>query len=197
MTRIHPIALAVALLLLAVACVGNRPAPPPTEAPLDRGEYVIGAGDMLRVVVWKNPEISGEVPVRVDGMISVPLADDIQADGLTPTQLKAAIGEKLEDYISAPDVTVVVLQPLSKRVFVLGEVARSGPVPLVRDLRVTDAISMAGGFGQFADKGDIKIIRRDGHDEVEYAFDYNAYARGAAPGTNVLLQPGDTVIVAD
>ena len=81
--------------------------------------------------------------------------------------------------------------------FVLGEVARSAQVPLIQDMRVTDAISLAGGFSQFADKGDVKIIRRDGLEEQEFEFDFNAYVAGRAPGTNLLLQPGDTVIVSD
>lgn len=182
---------------LPLGCTTTRPTPSPAEAPISQSEYVIGAGDVLRVVVWKNPEISGEVPVRTDGMISVPLIDDVQAEGLTPTQLKEAITEKLDAFISAPDVTVVVLQPVSKRVYVLGEVARSGPVPVQRDLRVTDAIAWVGGFAPFADKGDIKVVRRMGVDEIEFKFDYDAYVAGRAPGTNILLHPGDTVIVPE
>ncbi len=90
-----------------------------------------------------------------------------------------------------------VSQANSKRVYILGEVIQSGPVPILQDLRVTDAISLARGFGPFADRSDIRVIRREGLDEVEYRFDYEAYMRGRAPGTNILLQPGDTVIVPD
>ena len=164
---------------------------------MSRSEYVIGLGDQLKITVWRNEEISGLVLVRTDGMISVPLVDDIQAEGLTPEQLKVAIVEKLEEFIATPDVTVSVFQANSKRIFMLGEVNSPGPVPILQDMRVTDAISAARGFGQFADRGDVRVIRRQGHDEVEYIFDYEAYVRGRAPGTNILLQPGDTVIVPD
>ena len=195
--RRFPTALLALLLGAALGCAGNRPAPPMAEAPQEPAEYVIGAGDVLRVVVWKNPEISGEVPVRNDGMISVPLLDDVKAEGLTPEQLKSVITEDLNEFITAPDVTVTVMNPVSKRVFVLGEVARSGMVPLLKDLRITDAVTASGGFGPFANRSRIKVIRRQGMDEVEYNFDYDAYVAGRAPGTNILLQAGDTVIVPD
>lgn len=197
MTRSIALSLLVPFLALALGCAGTRPAPPLEKAPQAQGEYVIGAGDLLRVVVWKNEELSGEVPVRTDGMISVPLLDDIQAEGLTPTQLKTQIGEQLQEFITAPNVTVVVLRPDSKRIFVLGEVGKSGPVPILRDFRVTDAISAAAGFGPFANKSAIKVIRRNGHDEEEFVFDYDAYVNGRAPGTNIVLRPGDTVVVPD
>jgi len=196
--RRAPLTFCLALLVsLTVACAGNRPSPPHTDAPVEAAEYVIGAGDLLRVVVWRNPEISGEVPVRNDGVISVTLLDDVKAEGLTPEQLKGVIAERLNEFISAPDVTVTVMQPLSKRVYVLGEVGRSGMVPLLKDLRITDAVAASGGFGPFANKGSIRVIRREGMDEVEYYFDYDDYIAGRAPGSNILLQAGDTVIVPD
>lgn len=198
MHRTSQLALSSLVLGVLLACATtDRPTPPPAEAPVVRGEYVIGLGDQLLITVWRNEELSGISLVRTDGKISVPLVDDIQAEGLTPEQLKAAISEKLEDYISAPDVTVSVAQANSKQVYILGEVNQSGPVPVLQDLRVTDAISLARGFGQFADRSDIRIVRRKGHEEHEYVFNYNAYVRGRAPGTNILLQPGDTVIVPD
>ncbi len=198
MHRIPKLAIAALVVGALLACASTkRPLPPPAEAPLDRSEYVIGLGDQLQITVWRNQDLSGIRLVRTDGMISVPLVDDIRAEGLTPHQLKDAITEKLDEYISAPDVTVSVAQANSKQVYILGEVAVSGPVPVLQDLRVTDAISVARGFGPFADRSDIRIVRREGHDEVEYRFDYNAYIRGRAPGTNILLQPGDTVIIPD
>ncbi|MCP5056927.1 MAG: polysaccharide export protein [bacterium] len=198
MHRIPKLALSALALGALLACATtDRPTPPPAEAPVVRSEYVIGLGDQLQITVWRNEELSGIRLVRTDGKISVPLVDDIQAEGLTPEQLKAAIAEKLEDFISAPDVTVAVAQANSKQVYILGEVLQSGPVPVLQDLRVTDAISLARGFGPFADRSDIRIVRREGHEEIEYLFDYDAYVRGRAAGTNILLQPGDTVIVPD
>jgi polysaccharide export outer membrane protein len=187
---------ATALVALALAACGTtRATPPPQDAP-QAGPYLIGEGDILAVRVWKNQELSVEVPVRPDGMISVPLVNDVKAATLTTDQLKDEITAKLSEFITNPDVTVVVLRADSKRVFVLGEVLRPGPVQLASALSVLDAISAAGGFSPFADEDDIKIIRRlpDGQ-ELEFFFDYDAYVRGRAPGTNVNLQPGDTVVV--
>jgi len=166
---------------------------------MDRVAYTIGVTDVLRINVWKNPELTVEaVPVRADGMISVPLINDVQAEGLTPEELKDVITRELTEYVGTPQVTVVVVQMNSRFVSVIGEVGQDTRVPLTRDLRVLEAIASAGGFGPFADKSDIRIVRRneDGA-ELEYRFDYTAYIRGRAPGTNIVLQHGDTVVVPD
>jgi polysaccharide export outer membrane protein len=129
-------------------------------------------------------------------MISVPLLNDVKAAGLTTDQLKSEVTAKLGEFITNPDVTVVVLRPDSKRVFVLGEVARPGPVPLATNLTVLDVLSAAGGLTPFADDDSIRIIRRaEAGAELEFEFDYGAYVRGRAPGTNLTLQPGDTIVV--
>jgi polysaccharide export outer membrane protein len=187
-----------ALLMLAVSlgCAGGGTPHPPEPPLMEKADYVIGAGDVLGIRVWKTEELSVEVPVRPDGKISVPLLDDIQAEGLTALELKEVITRDLGEYVTSPDVTVVV-KTVNKRVYMLGEVARRGPIELASDLRVTDAISAAGGFGTFADKKNIKVIRRSGEGEVEYRFNYDAYLAGKAPGTNLLLAPGDTVVVPD
>ena len=165
---------------------------------MDRDPYTIGVTDLLRITVWKNPEVSGDVPVRTDGMISVALIDDVQAEGLTPQELKEVITRELSEYIESPDVTVIVMQMNSRYVSVLGEVGQDMRVPLTRSLRVLEAIAQAGGFSTFADRSDVRIVRRnDDGTESEYRFDYPAYIRGRAPGTNIVLQHGDTVIVPD
>ncbi|MGH0029748.1 MAG: polysaccharide biosynthesis/export family protein [Myxococcota bacterium] len=191
--------LGIALLTALVACGGRTPSPPPPEpTPMDRDVYVIGVTDLLLINVWKNPELSVEVPVRADGMISVPLIDDVQAEGLTPQELKEVVTRELNEFVTAPDVTVLVRQMNSRFVSVIGEVGQSTRVPLTRDLRVLEAIALVGGFTTFADKSDVRIVRRqEGGGEVEYRFDYNAYVRGLAPGTNIVLRPGDTIIVPD
>lgn len=192
-------ALAVAVGLLAAGCFGRPLSPPPPDpTPMERAAYTIGVTDVLKISVWKNPEMTVEVPVRPDGMISVPLIDDVQAEGLTPQELKQVITRQLREYVAAPDVTVIVLQMNSRFVSVVGQVNREMRVPLTRDLRVLEAIAIAGGFGTFADKGDVRILRRRGDGtEAEYRFDYDAYVRGRAPGTNIVLQAGDTIIVPD
>ena len=165
---------------------------------MDREVYLIGVTDVLMISVWKNPELSVEVPVRADGMISVPLIDDVQAEGLTPQELKEVIAQELSEFVAAPDVTVLVQQMNSRFVSVLGEVRQPTRVALTRDLRVLEAIALVGGFSTFADKSDIRIVRRTpGGGEVEYRFDYDAYVRGVAPDTNIVLRPGDTIIVPD
>lgn len=193
---------ALLLGLLAIACaVGctGRGAPPPPEAePGERAEYVIGIPDVLKIVVWRNPELSVEVPVRSDGKISVPLVDDVQAEGLTPEELKEVLTEALAEFVTAPDVTVVVQQTNSHTVTVVGGVARSGQIALTRQMRVVEAVATMGGFSPFAKRDRIKVIREqpDGK-TIEYVFNYGAYSAGKAPESNLLLRPGDTIIVPE
>ena len=113
-------------------------------------------------------------------------------------ELKAVITRELEEFISAPDVTVIVLEMRSQSVSLIGALARSGRIPIGRDLRVLDAIISMGGFAPFADKKNVQIVRQmpDGTEET-YRFDYVAYSRGEAPGTNIVLRNGDTIIVPE
>jgi polysaccharide export outer membrane protein len=164
---------------------------------IEQSEYRIAASDELAVRVWKNPELSVEGPVLPDGTFSVPLAGSVSAEGLTTDELEDLVAGKLDEYIAAPEVSVTVMKVNSKRVSVLGEVVRSGPQNVSVDTRVVDAIAMAGGFTPYANRGKVKVIRRNGGDEVEFRFDYDAFEAGRAPGTNVRLQPGDTVLVSD
>jgi polysaccharide export outer membrane protein len=160
--------------------------------------YRIGASDVLRVTVWRNPELSAEVPVRPDGRISVPLLGDIQADGFTTAELRDGIAEGLSEYITAPDVTVTVLQVNSKLAFLVGEVLRPTAVPLTRDMRVLDAISVVGGFSPYANRRKIRILRPKPDGSVEeIRFNYNRFVKGNDPGSNILLEPGDTIVVPD
>jgi polysaccharide export outer membrane protein len=187
------------LALVVVAC--GRPIQPPPPEPTggEKAPYLIGPSDVLAISVWKNPELSlQQVPVRPDGRISTPLVNDVQAAGLTTEQLKQVLTEKLAEYVTAPEVTVVVMQINSRQVFVLGEVLRPGSVPLVHDTRVLDAISMAGGFGTFADKNGVKIIRRAPNGGVtEYSFSYGDFVMGTNDEANMLLENGDTIVVKD
>jgi polysaccharide biosynthesis/export protein len=188
-------ALAVFALALALSgCATQRLMPTPAEAPA-AGPYQFGEGDVLVVRVWKNEELSIQVPVRPDGMISVPLLNDVKAAGLTADQLKEEIASKLGEFIASPNVTVILMES-ARRVYVQGEVQRPGPVSLATQLSVVDAITVSGGFTPFADQDDIRIIRRNAEgQELEFGFDYKAYVRGRAPGTNIVLQPGDLVVV--
>ena len=187
----------LALVVLTASCTTVGAPMPPEPAPGDRESYVIGIPDLLRVVVWRNPELTIEVPVRRDGMISVPLVDDVQAEGLTPEELKEVLTEALAEFVTAPDVTVIVQQTNSHTVTVVGGVARSGQIPLVRQMRVLEAIATMGGFNVWAKKNQIKIIRGYGPDAIEFVFNYGAYSAGKAPESNLLLEPGDTVVVPE
>jgi len=197
-SRPGTLALAVAIAALWAAACSSPPPPPPEASQKPATSYVIGAGDQLGVRVWKNPELSVDVPVRPDGMITVPLLSDVHAEGMTPEELSQLVTKELSEFIANPDVTIVVLQTGSKRAYVIGAVVRPGPVPLATNLRVVDAIAMAGGFGPFANRKHVRIIRHDmDSNEVTYGFDYDRYVAGKAPGTNIPLLPGDTIVVPD
>jgi len=187
---------ALTVMLGLVACESAPLVLPPPTARAEEA-YRIGANDRLQVRVWKNPELTIEAPVRPDGLISVPLLDDVAAAGLTAEEMKEILTREYSEYISNPEVSVLVVQTGSRRVSVIGEVQRPGPIPLVTDLRVLEALSAAGGFSTFANRRAIQLIRYVGEEEVVYIFNYNAFVKGDAPGSNVLLEPGDTIVVSD
>jgi len=190
------IGVACAVLSALLGCQSPQPPPPEFEAAPKEGVYIIGPADRLRIDVWQNDKLSlADVPVRPDGKITVPLIDDVHAAGLTSDELKVALTEKLSEYVQSPTVTVVVLAPISKRAYVLGEVRNGGPISLGTDMSVLDAISAAGGFTTFAKKSQVRVLRRIEGKELDYVFNYDAFVAGRAPGTNVLLHPGDTVLV--
>lgn len=193
--------LMVALVTGLLACAPS--APPGTfqptagmgdEAPQD--EYVIGAPDLVRVTVWQHPELGIEMPVRRDGKITVPLLDDVQAAGLTPTELKEVITRGLEGNIVRPNVTVAVISPESQTVTVIGGVVQSGPVPLHRNMGVLEAVAAAGGFSAWANKNDIVVVRVVGGERVSYRFSYGAYLSGD-PDADIFLKPGDVIVVPE
>jgi len=196
-TRIRPL-FAVCCAALVLGCAGRALPPPPDPDPMDKETYVIGAADQLLIRVWKNPELSVGVPVRTDGKISVPLLDDIQAEGLTPETLKDVIAQRLAEYIENPEVTVIVTSAASKRIYVMGAVQRPGPQALATEMRVLDALAAAAGFTQFASKGSVRIIRRaENGGTNEYRFDYDAFLDGDPAAGNLMLRPGDTIVVPD
>ena len=191
------IAIALFCLIGLFACARPAAPPPKEEQAKKRVAYVIGIPDVLRVSVWRNPELTVDVPVRNDGKISVPLLDDIQAEGLTPAELKEVIAEQLSEYISTPDVTIIVLKTNSHMVTVVGAVGRSGTVPLVREMRVLDAVAAVGGFTMWANKSDVRLLRLGPAGIDSYRFNYGAYVAGKANDSNMLLEPGDTIVVPD
>jgi polysaccharide biosynthesis/export protein len=164
---------------------------PGPDAPSD---YVIGADDTLRISVWKEPELSEILPVRPDGKISMPLLNDIPAAGLTPLQLKDSITEKLKKFIADPRVTVVVTAMNSQRIFVSGEVLHSGPIQLLPHMTMLQALSQAG-FNQFANLKGIYLLRTENGKQQRIPFNYKEVIKGNHPEQNIMLKPGDTIVV--
>ena len=163
------------------------------DAPAD-SDYVIGADDTLHISVWKEPDLTETLPVRPDGKISLPLLNDVQAAGLTPMQLAESLTAKLKKYVADPQVTVVVTQMNSQKVFLLGEVLHMGAVPLLPNMTVLQVLSTAG-FSQFANTKGIYILRTENGKQEKLSFNYKAVVKGEHMEQNILLKPGDTVVV--
>jgi polysaccharide export outer membrane protein len=155
---------------------------------------VIGPEDVLFVSVWKEPDLTNTLPVRADGMISLPLLNDVQAAGLTPMQLADSITEKLKKYVSEPHVTVVVTQMNSKRIYVTGEVMHPGAMNLLPDMNVLQALASAG-FTQFANTKGIYVLRTERGTQRRIPVNYKKLVKGEAMDQNVTLKPGDTIVV--
>ena len=165
------------------------------EKPINQ-EYRIGNGDILEIVTWKEPDFTRpEIMVRLDGKISFPLLDDIQATGRTPSELKKAIETKLKDYVGDPNVTVTVRNPASQRFYILGEVARTGEYPLVKDLTVLQAFALAGGFTEWASKKEIILFRQEGGKDTVIQINYRDILRDKSFSQNVKIKADDTIIV--
>jgi polysaccharide biosynthesis/export protein len=164
-----------------------------TGGPLDPNRYVIGAEDSLQITVWKDATLSGTVPVRPDGMISLNLVGDLRAAGLTPMALAADISQRLKKYLQDPVVTVVVLGVNSQRIFAVGEVNKVGPLMLTPGMTALQAIVSAGGLTQFANSKHIYILRTVAGKQQKIPFNYKQALKGDNEG--VLLIPGDTIVV--
>jgi polysaccharide export outer membrane protein len=168
---------------------------PTAESQQSDPSYLIGPQDVLSISVWKDPELTQTVPVRPDGKISLPLLNDVQAAGLTPTQLKVQITEALKKYVTDPIVTVIVTQINSQRLYVTGEVTHPGAFPLLPGMTILQALSSAGGFTQFANMKKIYMFRMVKGKQVDFPFDYKDVIHGKKLDQNVVLHAGDTIVV--
>jgi polysaccharide biosynthesis/export protein len=188
----------VMVFLMAAAALemsaAQRPGDSEAEAP-SNGDYRIGVGDLLNIQVWKEVDLTRSVPVRPDGKISFPLLDDIQAAGLTPLELKNVLAEKLKQFLSDPRVTVLVEEVNSFKVYVMGEVVTQGALVLKSKTTLLQAISMAGGFTQYAKRNDITVLRRTSRRDERIIVSYEKILSGKNPEQNLTLEPGDTVVV--
>jgi len=156
--------------------------------------YVIGPEDVLHVAVWREADLTATLPVRPDGKISLPLLNDVQASGLTPQQLADSVREKLKKYIADPRVTVVVTQINSKRIFMVGEVLHPGPMSMIANMTVLQALSSAG-LNQFANTKRIYVLRTENGKQQKLPVNYRKLVKGEQIEQNYLLQPGDEIVV--
>jgi len=196
-------------LLLMTAAIPAR-AQEPTENPkpakpapavlaakpaTDDPNYMIGAQDVLDISVWKEPEVSRTVPVRPDGKISLPLLNDVQAAGLTPSQLAAQLTESLKKFVANPQVTVIVTTINSQRIYLMGEISRPGAYPLLPGMTVLQALSSGGGFTPYANLKKIYLLRQESGKQTKYPFNYKEVIAGKNQAQNISLKAGDTIVV--
>jgi len=169
--------------------------PSPAPAGAEDPAYRIGAQDVLRVDVWREDQLTRTVPVRPDGKITLPLLNDVQAAGLTPMELAGVIRDELKKFVSNPQVTVSVSEINSRRIYVNGEVNKSGAYQLLPHMTVLQALSGSAGFTAFARIKNIYVLRNENGKPVKIPFNYKEAIKGKNPGQNIELQPGDVVVV--
>jgi polysaccharide biosynthesis/export protein len=174
----------------------SQATPPQAASPagVDNARYIIGSDDSLSITVWKEPTLSGTLPVRPDGMISMALIGDLKASGRTPMQLAEDISGKLKKYIQEPNVSVVVMAVNSQRVFLIGEVGHVGPVSMTPGMSPLQAIAAGGGLSPYANSKKIYILRTEGGKQQKIPYNYKQALKGD-DSANVTLRPGDTIVV--
>ena len=163
------------------------------EVAADSNQYVIGPEDSLYIHVWKEETLSRTVPVRIDGKISLPLIDEIQAAGLTPLQLKENLIKRFKDFVDIPNVSVIVMEANSFRVFVSGYVKSPGVIRLRSETTILQLIPMVGGFTEWANEKKVLVIRKEESREKRITVNYKKIVSGDEP--NLVLKSGDTIIV--
>jgi polysaccharide export outer membrane protein len=179
--------------LLLAACASSRPSERAPDRP-EAGEYRIGREDVLEVVVWREPELTRVVPVRPDGMISIPLAGEVEAAGKTPAELQAGIARALAPYVQDAAVAVLVREINAARVYVLGEVTRPGGFPLRGPMTVVQAIAVAGGRSEFARDEVLWLRQEAGGKTRRVSLSFDELVKGEAAGA-FWLKPGDVLYV--
>ncbi|MDO4767029.1 MAG: polysaccharide biosynthesis/export family protein [Pseudomonadota bacterium] len=167
-----------------------------SAAVAQEARFALNSGDVLEISVWGDENLTRQVLIRPDGRISFPLVGDIQAAGLSVDELRNVLEEKMDEYIHGAPVAVMLVEPRGFRVSVLGKVQKSGVFPMDGPMYVLQALSMAGGLTPFASSGSIRIVRVDGEGKQRFLpFDYDRVASGKSLEQNILLEPGDVVLV--
>jgi polysaccharide export outer membrane protein len=165
------------------------------EVAADSDRYVIGAEDVLYIHIWREETLTKTVNVRMDGRISMPLVDDIQAAGITPLRLKELLTQRFKEFIENPNITVMVMEANSFRVYISGEVKNPGVYRLRTETSIVQFIPMAGGFTEWARRNKIIIVRKENGREKRMKVNYKKIVQGGDLDSNVMLRPGDTIIV--
>lgn len=177
---------------LAVSSHGTEPG---GAAVANKDNYALQAGDVIELLVWKEPDLSREILIGPDGFISIPLIGEVEAKNKTIDELRVDIKKRLSAVVNEPSVNISLRNVAGNKIFIIGKVARPGEYPLSQPVDVLQALSKAGGVTPFADASDIKIIRRTGQDQAVIRFNYNQVERGKHLEQNVTLASGDTILV--
>jgi polysaccharide export outer membrane protein len=190
--------LTLTLLVLGAPAWGisqSRDVPSPPQKSSQPGEYRIGPGDVLRILTWREADFSGSFPVRFDGKVTIPFVGDIDVAGRTPTELKGELEETIGRFVDVARVSVAVEQPNSARFFVLGKVSQQGSFPYEGPIRLAQALALAGGFQEFAKLDQIFVIREVNGELIYFPFDYSEFVNRRQLAGNLVLLPGDTIVV--
>ncbi len=182
------------LVVSLFSCASTQSLPGANSAKT-QDSYIMGTSDVIEVQVWKEPDLSRTMTVRTDGKISLPLIDEITAAGLTPLELKELIEEKYKAYVQDPLVSVIVVEPLSSKFYVVGEVNSPGEYPLNKRATVLQALSTAGGFAEWAKRDKIVVIRKSATGDIKIKVNYDKIVSGKDFSQNIVLEPGDTIVV--
>jgi polysaccharide export outer membrane protein len=191
-TRLAAVVFAAVPLVAARAYAADPPTAKADTTPVT-AEYRLGAGDKLRVEVYKDSQLSQSVQIRPDGKITLPLVGDLEATDRTPLELRDEITRSLKEYMNNPVVTVIVVDAVSSQVFVTGQVAKSGPVPIYGPTTILQVLAMAGGLSDWANKKDIRVFRQGPAGPQTIKFNYQDAIDGVTRA--IYLRAGDTVIV--
>jgi polysaccharide export outer membrane protein len=196
---VQTFAAALALAVCALAPVSaadkkddKKPAPQP---PALSDEYRLGPGDKLRIEVYKDPQLSQSVQVRPDGKITLPLVGDLEATNHTPIELRDTITKSLKEYVTNPTVTVIVVEALASKIYVMGEVTHPGTMELHGPTTILQALAMAGGFKEFANTKDVKVLRPNGNRGAVETIKFNYRDVLSGDARPFYLRSGDTVVV--
>jgi polysaccharide export outer membrane protein len=158
-------------------------------------DYIIGEQDVLVINVWKEPELSGAVIVRPDGKITLPLVNEIRVVGMTPVELQNMLNERLKPFLNTPQVTISVREINSRKVYVIGQVGKEGSYHINSSTTVLQIIAEAGGLKDFANRKKIYVLRTENGKQSRYPFNYEDVVRGKSPKQDIILRPGDTIVV--